>query len=397
MMDISFTREEESFRSEVREFLDAQLTEELREGTRGSLLSFAEPDIGLAWQRRLHGRGWAGYNWPEGHGGTGWSAIQRYIFEYECAHADAPVLPVAGLRLLGPVLHEFGTEDQKQFYLPRILSGEDYWCQGFSEPGSGSDLASLSTKAVPAGDHYSITGSKIWTTQAHFANRIFCLVRTDGTVRPQAGISFLMVDMQQEGLTISPILSLSGDHEVNQLFFDGVRAPISDRIGAEGQGWSIAKFLLEHERAGAVFAPKLLRDLTLVRENWPHAFKDEAMCKRHAQLELEARALELSELRSLARRARGLAPGPQASMFKMQASTLRKNVDFLAFQAAGDHGLQLATGRPLYGANAPEPIGSRADQVAAPRYLNSLAWTIFGGSNEIQMEIIGRTILGMGK
>lgn len=396
-MDISFSREEELFRQEVRAFLDEHLTEDLRAGTRASLLSFAEPDIGLAWQRILHARGWAGYNWPEGHGGTGWSPVQKYIFEAECAYADAPVLPVAGLRLLGPVLHAFGTDAQKDFYLPRILSGEDYWCQGFSEPGSGSDLASLSTRAVLDGDEYRVNGTKIWTTQAHFANRIFCLVRTNPDVKPQAGISFLLLDMQQPGISVTPILSLSGDHEVNQLFFDDARAPASDLVGAEGQGWTIAKFLLEHERAGTVFAPKLRRDLQLIRDSWPEAARRRPLADQLARIALEIEGLGISELRVLDRRARGLSPGPQASLFKMQASTLRKTLDHLALLAAGDHGLQMAPTRPLYGPDAPAFEGSREAQVAAPRYLNSLAWTIFGGSNEVQAEIISRTILGLGR
>lgn len=403
-MDISFSREEELFRQEVRAFLDEHLTEELRAGTRASLLSFAEPDIGLAWQRILHARGWAGYNWPEGHGGTGWSPVQKYIFESECAYADAPVLPVAGLRLLGPVLHEFGTDAQKDFYLPRILSGEDYWCQGFSEPGSGSDLASLQCRAVRDGDKYIINGSKIWTTHAHHANKIFCLVRTSTEGKPQAGISFVLMDMDQPGISVRPILTLAGDHEVNQVFFDNAVALVEDRVGEEGDGWKIAKFLLENERGGSCLAPKLLADLDMIAS----AAADEpdgrggklADCpqwrRRVAKTRLQVQALEMIELRILADIAKGRPPGPQTSLIKQLASSLRQDVDLIGVDLYGEAGLQLDTSRPLYGDNAPQPAcHSKGAQMATPRYLNSRAWTIFGGTNEVQSTIIAKTVLGL--
>ena len=264
LMDLGFTPEEMVFRDEVRGFLADKLTDHLRQGMHASPGVFVEPEIGQAWQAILNAKGWLGYQWPTQYGGTGWTPVERYIFEKECALAGAPGLTVLSLKLLAPVVYTFGTEEQKARILPRILSGEDYYCQGFSEPGAGSDLASLQTRAVRDGDVYRITGSKIWTTHAHHANRIFCLVRTEQGTRKQAGISFLLLDIDQPGVSIRPIVTLAGDHEVNQVFFDDAVARAEDLIGAEGDGWRIAKFLLENERGGSCYAPKLLADIAAV-------------------------------------------------------------------------------------------------------------------------------------
>ncbi|MEO5598368.1 MAG: acyl-CoA dehydrogenase family protein, partial [Novosphingobium sp.] len=258
-MDIDFSPEELAFRDEVRTFLAAELPGYIRDGAAATPSVFVEPEIGQAWHAILHAKGWLGYQWPVEHGGTGWTPVQRYLFEKECALAGAPLLTVLGLKLVAPVIWTFGTPEQKAFYLPRILSGDDYWCQGFSEPGSGSDLASLQCRAVRSGDAYVLNGTKIWTTHAHHANRMFCLVRTDPSAKKQAGISFMLVDMDQPGVSVRPILTLAGDHEVNQVFLEDVVVPVSNRVGAEGQGWTIAKFLLENERGGSCHAPKLLR------------------------------------------------------------------------------------------------------------------------------------------
>ncbi|HET8612923.1 MAG TPA: acyl-CoA dehydrogenase family protein [Sphingomonas sp.] len=402
-MDMNLSPAERAFRDEVRAFLDENLTEHLREGAEATPTVFAEPDIGREWQRILHAKGWLGHYWPEEHGGTGWTPTQRYIFEKECALASAPGLPVLGLKLLGPVLYTFGTPEQKAYYLPRILSAEDYWCQGFSEPGSGSDLASLKTVAVRKGDRYIINGGKIWTTHAHFADHMFCLVRTDTAAKPQQGISFILIDMRQPGVTVRPIIGLAGDHEVNEVFLDNVEASAADRIGEEGQGWTIAKFLLENERGGSCLAPPLLADLARVRKAagaQPAGYNgalihDQSFARSLGRIEIEAQALEVTELRILAEIAHGRPPGPQTSLVKMVASTLRQQVDALAMRLYGYAGLQLETRRPLYGNQSPEPIESKAAQVAAPAYLNSRAWTIFGGSNEIQRNIIAKTVLGL--
>lgn len=402
-MDLEFTPEQLAFRDEVRRFLADHLSETLRGAARATPTVFAEADIARQWQQILHRQGWLAYNWPKEHGGTGWRPVERYLFEKECALADAPGLPVLGLKLLGPVLYTYGTERQKEHYLPRILSGEHYWCQGFSEPGAGSDLASLKTRAVRTRDHYVVNGSKIWTTHAHFADHMFCLVRTDPDAKVQQGISFLLIDMRQPGVTVRPILSIAGDHEVNEVFLDDVIVPMHDRVGEEGAGWTIAKFLLENERGGSCHAPKLLADLDKLRRlagAEPSSFggrliEEPAFTARLARLELEAQALEITELRILSQISAGKPPGPQTSLTKLVASTLRQKIDGLAMRLFGYAGLQLPQFRPLYAAECPPPVHSPAAQVAAARYLNSRAWSIFGGSNEIQKTIIAKRVLGL--
>ena len=402
-MDLDLSAQELAFRDEVRAFLAEHLPEALRSGAAASPTVFVEPDIGQAWNAILHKKGWLAYQWPVEHGGPGWTPVQRYIFEKECALAGAPNLTVLGLKLVGPVIYTFGTPEQKAYYLPRILSGEDYWCQGFSEPGSGSDLASLQTRAVRDGDTYLINGSKIWTTHAHHANKIFCLVRTNTEVKRQAGISFVLMDMEQPGISVRPILTLAGDHEVNQVFLDNAVARVEDRIGEEGDGWKIAKFLLENERGGSCHAPRLLADLDEVErlaaeegDGRGGALSDDAEWKRRiARTRLSAQALEMIELRIVSDIAKGRPPGPQTSLTKLIASSLRQEIDLLAVDLFGGYGLQLPLARPLYGDNAPAPVHSRAAQAAAARYLNSRGWTIFGGTNEVQAGIIAKTVLGL--
>ena len=402
-MDLDLSAQELAFRDEVRAFLAEHLPEALRSGAAASPTVFVEPDIGQAWNAILHKKGWLAYQWPVEHGGPGWTPVQRYIFEKECAVAGAPNLTVLGLKLVGPVIYTFGTPEQKAYYLPRILSGEDYWCQGFSEPGSGSDLASLQTRAVRDGDTYLINGSKIWTTHAHHANKIFCLVRTNTEVKRQAGISFVLMDMEQPGISVRPILTLAGDHEVNQVFLDNAVARVEDRIGEEGDGWKIAKFLLENERGGSCHAPRLLADLDEVErlaaeegDGRGGALSDDAEWKRRiARTRLSAQALEMIELRIVSDIAKGRPPGPQTSLTKLIASSLRQEIDLLAVDLFGGYGLQLPLARPLYGDNAPAPVHSRAAQAAAARYLNSRGWTIFGGTNEVQAGIIAKTVLGL--
>jgi alkylation response protein AidB-like acyl-CoA dehydrogenase len=402
-MDMRFTPAETAFRQEVRDWLTAALPQHLRDGMTGTPSSFTEPTLYLEWQRILHTKGWLAYHWPEAVGGTGWTPTQRYIFEKELALADAPSLSVLGLRLVGPVIAEFGTPEQKARFLPRILSGEDLWCQGYSEPGAGSDLASLKTRAVRDGERYIINGSKIWTTHAHHADWMFCLARTDPDAKPQAGISFLLVPMRQPGITVRPIITMAGDHEVNQVFFDNAEARVADRIGAEGEGWTIAKFLLENERGGSCAAPHLIVAIDRLEATLAdlpgggdsRLSDDAGFARRLARLRLEAEALETTELRLLADLAQGRPPGPQTSLVKLVASTLRQHIDELAVDAFGLDGLQLTGERPLYGNEAPEPIGSKAAQLAMPVYLNNRAWTIFGGSNEVQKTIIAKTVLGL--
>ncbi len=401
-MDMNFSTEDLAFRDDVRAFLDQNLTERLRAGAMATPAVFAEPDIADEWRDILNRQGWLGYHWAVEHGGAGWSPVQRYIFEKECALAGAPDLPNLSLKLLAPVLQAFGSPEQKAHYLPRILTGEDFWCQGFSEPQSGSDLASLSTRAERRGDRYIINGSKLWTTQAQFADHMFCLVKTDNECRPQRGISFILIDLRQPGVEIRPILGLAGDHEVNAVFLDNVEAPVEDLVGEEGQGWSIAKFLLENERGGSCHAPRLLADLKRLRELAAAALcadgalsEDPLFMAETARLECEALALETTELRILAEIAQGRKPGSQTSVVKLVASTLRQKVDTLTMRSFGYAGLQLSRLRPLYGDDAPQAIHSKEAQVAPARYLNSRAWTIFGGSNEIQRTIIAKQVLSL--
>lgn len=402
-MDIKYSPEEEAFCEEVKQFLDEKLPEYLRAGMRATPTVFVEPDIGCEWQRILHEKNWLAYNWPKECGGTGWTPVQRYIFERECAFVDAPGLPVLGLKLLGPVICNFGTEEQKAKILPRILNGDDYWCQGFSEPGAGSDLASLKTHAVRKDDHYLINGHKMWTTHAHHASHIFCLVRTDRTVKSQAGISFILIDMNQPGVNVRPIRGLAGDHEVNEVFLDDVVAPLDNLVGEEGQGWAIAKFLLENERGGACHSPKLMSDLQKLFKattTEPNGLggtmaEDMSLMTELVRAELKIQALEMSELRILVEISKGLPPGPQTSLSKLVASDLRQEVDALAVRLYGYSSLALEGQRPLYGNESPEPLNNKEAQLAAPRYLNSRAWSIFGGTNEVQRSIIAKTVLGL--
>ncbi|MDY0067159.1 MAG: acyl-CoA dehydrogenase family protein [Steroidobacteraceae bacterium] len=391
-MELDLTSKQRAFRDEVRRFLEANLSPHLRNGARATPTVFAEPEIGREWQDILYRRGWLAYNWPQEYGGTGWSPLERYIFEKECALADAPALAGMGLKLLGPVLYTFGSEAQKTHYLPRILSGEHYWCQGFSEPSAGSDLASLKTRAERTADGYLVNGGKLWTTHAQFATHMFCLARTDASVKPQRGISFLLLNMKDPGVTVRPIRGLAGDYEVNEVFLKDVLAPADDLVGEEGQGWSIAKFLLENERGGSCLAPRLLADIVRLRA--AHGFgRSSLFALRLAEVELEAQALEVTELRILAQLERGEKPGPQSSLVKLVGSRLRQQIDALVVQSFGYGGLQLTEHRPLYDASCPEPLLSKDAQIAMPRYLNGRSWSIFGGANEIQRTIIARSVL----
>lgn len=402
-MDMEFSEEDLAFREEVRSFLKEKLPERLKDGARRTPGVFVEPDIGMEWHRTLNEKGWVAPHWPKEDGGTGWTPVQRYIFEKESALAGAPALSILGLRLVGPVICEFGTPEQKERFLPAILSGDDYWCQGYSEPGSGSDLASLKTTARLEGDEYVVNGSKIWTTHAHHADWIFALVRTDNSGKKQQGITFLLIPMDQEGVEVTPIMSMSGDHEVNQVFFSDARTSVENRIGEEGAGWAIAKFLLENERGGSCYAPRLLKSIDWLEETareQPSGVNgavahDPRFRDKLARTRLEAEALEVTELRILADLAKGRAPGPQTSLVKMIGSNIGQEVDTLRLELLGYDAMQLPWERPLYGNEAPEPVGSEAAQVSLGKYLNSRAATIFGGSDEVQKNIIAKTVLGL--
>ncbi len=402
-MDLRFSADDLAFRDEVRAFLAAKLNARLREGAANTPSVFVEPDITREWLALLAERGWAAPHWPVEDGGTGWTPTQRYLFDKECAIAGAPALPVMGLKLVGPVICRFGTPAQKARFLPRILSGDDYWCQGYSEPGSGSDLASLKTRAERVGDRYIVNGSKIWTTHAHHANWIFALVRTDGSAAKQQGISFLLMPMDQPGVSVTPIVTMANDHEVNATFFDNAESAAENLVGEEGQGWTIAKYLLENERGGSCAAPSLLAELDrieLCAAREPSGtngalLHDPVFAQRLARLRLETQAFEVTELRILAELAKGRSPGPQTSLVKLISANLRQAMNELTVDLFGYDAMQLPVTRPLYGNAAPEPIGSRDAQLALPEYLNGRAWTIFGGSDEVQKTIIAKQVLGL--
>lgn len=391
-MDMTLSPEHLAFRDEVRAFLDTALTPEMRRGATLTSGVFAEPDVYRAWQAALDRQGWLTYFWPEAAGGPGWDAVRRWIFENECARAGAPVLPGMGLKLVGPVLFSYGTPEQQARFLPPLRSGEHIWAQGFSEPGSGSDLASLRTRAVRDGDEYIVDGQKIWTTQAQFANWLFALVRTDATGKPQRGISFLLIDMNTPGVTVRPIISASGDHELNEVFLENVRVPADNLIGAEGQGWTIAKFLLENERGGTGYAPQLLADLDRLERA---ADLSGELADRAVRLRLEAEALEMSELRTLLEIEHGEPPHPRSLAVKLIASEVRQGIEALAVDAFGLAGLQLPAERPFHAADAAEGIGPPEAALASVRYLNARAWSIFGGTSEVQLNIIAKAAVGL--
>ncbi len=390
-----FSTRDEAFRDEVRRFLDAELGEDLRKVGRETTGVFTEWPLARPWHEILYRRGWAAPSWPKEYGGTGWSVVEQYIFASELAAAEAPKIPVMSLRMVGPVVMRFGRDDQKVRYLPKILSGEDFWCQGYSEPGAGSDLAALSTRAVSDGDDYIVNGTKIWTTHAQWANRIFCLVRTAASGKPQAGITFLLVDMDTPGITVEPIITMAGDHEVNQVFFDDVRVPKANRLGEENEGWTVAKYLLEYERSvahAAAIRAELAHVVRLAQADalWGHA----EWRTKLAEVEISLDAYQGIEHRILSAASRGESPGPGASILKVMFSELTQRVTELGTEIIGYRGLptrQLAQpARANVEAVVPPEVAS-----VMPRYLNARATTIFGGTNEVQRNLLAKLVLGL--
>jgi alkylation response protein AidB-like acyl-CoA dehydrogenase len=383
---------ETAFRNEVREFLARELTPALRAAGRRCSGIFSDYAEGNGWHRILARRGWSVPSWPVEHGGTGWTPMQHYLFAAELAAADAPQRAPMGPGMVAPVIVAFGTEAQKRAWLPGIRSGEDYWCQGYSEPQAGSDLASLQCKAVRDGDHYVINGTKIWTTHAQYANRMFCLVRTTSGGKPQQGISFLCFDIPTPGITIRPIISISGDHELNQVFFDDVRVPAEGLIGEENQGWAIAKYLLQHERGGA-WTPMLrarLRRLHAAADAIDDGYEADDMVLRLAEAECAIDALEATELQSLRAQARGEPPGIRPSMGKVLGSELRQRLTELGVEIAGHYA---AVNLPLdNGLQGDMPIPEEA-VFSMAAYLNDRAASIYAGSNEVQRNIVAAHLL----
>jgi len=397
--DVLLDENQRMFRDEVREFLNRELTGELREAVRRQTISYPERDIAVAWQRKLHAKGWLAPLWPREYGGTGWTAVQRFIFEYESAVAAAPEQIPMGFRYVGPVIAQFGSQWQKQYFLPRMLASEHYWAQGFSEPGAGSDLASIKTTARLEGDHYVVNGTKMWTTHAHFANWLFCIARTSTGEKPQQGISFILIDLTSPGVTLKPIPLLAVDHEVNQVFLDNVRVPIENLVGEPGRGWEYTKFLLEFERGATVFSGRIRRYLAQAKEligcSAPERWQDRVFTQRLAALEHRLMAIEFMEFRMAATMRSDGAPGVGGSLTKLLASELEKDVTELALHAAGLAGLEMEQQRPMYGPNAPTLPACDLELVAAPRYLNMRVASIYGGSSEVQRGIIAKHMLGL--
>lgn len=397
-MDLRFTPEEVAFRDEVRAFFRTALPQSIRTKM-VELRKLAKEDM-VAWQRILNAKGWAVPHWPVEWGGTGWDPIRQYIFREELMAAPAPEALPFGVNMVGPVIIAFGNEEQKRRFLPRIANLDDWWCQGFSEPGAGSDLASLKTAARRDGDHYIVNGQKTWTTLAQYADWIFCLVRTDPAAKKQEGISFLLIDMKTPGLTVRPIVTIDGGREVNEVFFDDVRVPAENLVGEENKGWDYAKFLLGNERTGIarigvskarVRRLKELAGATLSAGR--PMLADERFAAKIAAVEIELKALEMTQLRVLSadRRRKDRRPDPASSVLKIKGSELQQTISELLLEVVGPYALpeQMEDG-----SNEP-PIGPDWAGPLAPHYFNWRKVSIYGGSNEIQKNIIAKAILGL--
>jgi len=395
-MNLDFSPEEIAFREEVRAFIDANYPKHLKGiGLREDL---SKEDF-LAWHKILGKKGWSAPAWPVEYGGTGWTATQRYIWLEENARGETiPPLPF-GVSMVGPVIYTFGTPEQKQRFLPGILSGDVWWAQGYSEPGAGSDLASLKTKAVREGDYYIVNGQKTWTTLGQYADWGFFLVRTDPNAKQQEGISFLLIDMKSPGVTVRPIKLLDGGYEVNDVFLEDVKVPVDQRIYEENKGWTCAKFLLAHERAGIAGVARSKRNVERLKtiakaelgdDGKPLIESDDFQLKL-AQLEIDLSALEMTELRVLAREHAGKGPGPESSLLKVKGTEIQQRLTELTLEAIGNYAQPYT--RELGGNEF--AVGPDYSRTPAPVYFNWRKASIYGGSNEIQRNIIAKMVLGL--
>jgi len=375
-MDLNYSQEEAAFRDEVRSWLEANLPQDLRKKM-ADYAHLSKDDL-VRWHKILAQRGWVAPAWPKEWGGTGWNVVQRYIFEEELGYAGSPPLIPFGLTMCAAVLLQFGTEAQKKRFLPRIYNCDDFWCQGYSEPGSGSDLASLKTKAVREGDFYRVNGQKTWTTLAHYADWIFCLVRTDSGEKRQEGISFLLMDMKAPGITVRPLMLMDGAHEVNEVFFDDVKVPVENLVHQEGKGWTVAKYLLGYERMNTGRIGESKRQLAKLKKFAAPMMGDMRFRDRLSRLEVELMALEITNLRFLDRMRRtGQPPGADVSMLKIKGTEIQQGLTELMMQAAD-----------------PAANDEFSDSIRK-RYLSMRKTTIYAGSNEIQRNIIAKMTLGL--
>ncbi|MGE4326859.1 MAG: acyl-CoA dehydrogenase family protein [Pseudodonghicola sp.] len=396
-MELSLTPDELAFADDVRAFVAANLPEDIAEKVRYN--EVLKRDDYMRWQQRLAARGWHTIGWPVEYGGPGWTVTQKFLFELICGEMDCPVIQPFGPRMAGPVIYTFGTPEQKDRFLPGIRNSTDWWCQGYSEPQAGSDLATLATRAEDAGDHYIVNGQKIWTSYAHYANWMFCLVRTSREDRPQKGISFVLIDMATPGITVEPIIGVDGRHSFNTVFFDNVAVPKANRIGEEGKGWTYAKFLLEHERvdnAAIGVTKKALERVKHLAErpvDGPIALIDDPRFRtRLTEIEAQFASLEMMALKVLSDVASGSSPGPASSLLKIRGTEIAQRISELGMEAAGQYAL--AAPRPQERGNLP-PLGPREAEMAMSNYLWRRAMSIYGGSNEIQRNIIAKRILEM--
>ena len=399
-MDINYTAEERAFRDEVRTFLNEKLPKDISSKVKEHKRLGKEDTI--RWQKILNEQGWLALHWPKEYGGTGWSPIQKHIFEEECAEAGAPTVLPFGVNMVAQVIIKFGTQEQKDYYLPRILRSDDWWCQGYSEPGAGSDLAGLKTRAVRDGDHYIVNGQKTWTTLGQHANMIFCLVRTDPDAKKQEGISFLLIDMEKsEGITVRPLITLDGEHEVNEVFFDDVKVPVENLVGEENKGWTCAKYLLTFERTGIAGVGSSKAALAHLKQvareqqvNGKPLIEEPHFRSRLADVEMELMSLEMTNLRTVAAAEAGGVPGAESSFLKIMGTELRQEITDLFRRAAGPHALPFLP-EQLAGDFDGETVGPEFAGSVASRYFNFRKLSIFGGSNEIQKNIISKMILGL--
>ena len=393
-MDFQLSASDQAFRMSVRDFLTEHLTPSFVLGQRYTTEMYPEPEYSRPWLKLLAKKGWSVPLWPKEWGGTGWSPLERFIFEHECAQAGAPLVHPMGVRLVGPVILRFGTEEQKQTFLPRIASGDNYWCQGFSEPGAGSDLASLRLQAVRDGEDYVLNGSKIWTTHAHHADWMFALVRTSYEGKKQTGISFIILEMNTPGIQVRPIHTIGGDHDVNEVFFDNVRVPIRQRIGQEGQGWDCAKYLLEFERGAGIYSPRLRSSfkriglmLQKLDSNIDSIQTKAQLMRKFGEVSTDLDTFEMLELQTLVSIGSNASLGEVSSILKLRASRLKQSIGELGVLAMGDQALKWTAGPSRL--QAPEEH-QLLTQTVLGDYLNSRAYTIFGGASEIQLGIIAR-------
>ncbi len=398
-MDLSLTPEEIGFRDEVRAFLSDRLPASLAAKVKGGK-RLAKDDY-LLWHSRLRERGWLALHWPAEYGGTGWTPVQKHIFEEECVKAGSPRVVAFGLNMLGPVLIAFGSEEQKNYYLPRILHDDDWWAQGYSEPGSGSDLASVQTRASRQGDHYVVNGQKTWTTLGHYGNMMFCLCRTSSEGKPQEGISFLLIDMTAPGVEVRPIITLDGEHEVNEVWLTDVKVPAGNLVGEENKGWTYAKYLLTYERtgiAGIAFAKtgldKLKRVAAVQKHNGRPLSEDPLFAARVAEVEIDLKAMELFNLRMVAAAGPGKVPGAESSLLKIKGTVIRQEITDLLRRAVGPYAMPFVPEAFDDGYNE-EPIGPEHAMPLASQYFNNRKLSIYGGSNEIQRNIVAKQLLGL--